>query len=413
MSHPSSLYQSDAPSSSSGSDHGAAVSLPALEQWTQTLTEHLPHLSKPQAAMLALMSFGMVWARSCAISAVSAFLSPLLGEKPNTLRQRLREFCYEASQKRGKKRIAVEPSPCFSKILGWIMSLWKGREVALALDATTLSDRFIVLAVSVLYRGCAIPVAWTIVSAQKKEGWRKHWLRMLRQLRPGIPKNKMVIVLADRGIYARWLFKRICRLGWHPLLRINSTGKFRPEGNSVFWSLNRFAPEPGTCWAGVGEAFSTKECRLHCTLLACWSDGHDEAWLLLTDLSPDKARACWYGLRAWIEQGFKVIKRAGWQWHKTRMTDPQRAARLWLAVSVATLWLLSVGGLADQNIPESTIEALPNGKNKTPRQRKATQARLISVFRLGWTIILAAIVRRKHIPKGRFIPSLWPTENSP
>src|SRR3569623_1772873 len=99
MSHPSTLYRSDGRSSSSGSDHGTAVSLPALEQWSQTLAEHLPHLSKPQASTLALMSFGMVWARSCAISAVSAFLSPLLKEKPNTLRQRLREFCYEASQK--------------------------------------------------------------------------------------------------------------------------------------------------------------------------------------------------------------------------------------------------------------------------------------------------------------------------
>jgi hypothetical protein len=29
------------------------------------------------------------------------------------------------------------------------------------------------------------------------------------------------------------------------------------------------------------------------------------------------------------------------------MTDPERAAQLWLAVAVATLWLLSVGGEAD------------------------------------------------------------------
>jgi hypothetical protein len=26
--------------------------------------------------------------------------------------------------------------------------------------------------------------------------------------------------------------------------------------------------------------------------------------------------ACWYGLRAWIEQGFKITKRAGWQWQR-------------------------------------------------------------------------------------------------
>jgi hypothetical protein len=35
-------------------------------------------------------------------------------------------------------------------------------------------------------------------------------------------------VLADRGLWARWLFGRIVRLGWHPLLRINNGAKFRP-----------------------------------------------------------------------------------------------------------------------------------------------------------------------------------------
>ena len=35
----------------------------------------------------------------------------------------------------------------------------------MALDATTLGTRFAVLAISVVYRGCAIPVAWTILPA--------------------------------------------------------------------------------------------------------------------------------------------------------------------------------------------------------------------------------------------------------
>jgi hypothetical protein len=32
-----------------------------------------------------------------------------------------------------------------------------------------------------------------------------------------------------------------------------------------------------------------------------------------------------------------MIKCAGWPWHRTRMSHPERAARLWLAVAVATL----------------------------------------------------------------------------
>ena len=77
-------------------------------------------------------------------------------------------------------------------------------------------------------------------------------------------------------------------------------------------------------------------------------------------MAPSAGEACWYGLRAWIEQGFKITKRGGWQWQRTRMTDPQRAARLWLAVAVATLWLLSVGGMAEETIPASTLLPLPS-----------------------------------------------------
>ena len=53
------------------------------------------------------------------------------------------------------------------------------------------------------------------------------------------------------------------------------------------------------------------------------------------------------------------MKRGGWQWHQTKTTDPARAMRLWLALAVATLWVVSVGGEADATLPESSLEQLP------------------------------------------------------
>jgi len=63
-----------------------------LDQWRLTLMQHLPHLSKPQATVLALWSVGMVLARSCALTAVSAMVATVHGRKEHTLRQRLREW---------------------------------------------------------------------------------------------------------------------------------------------------------------------------------------------------------------------------------------------------------------------------------------------------------------------------------
>ena len=381
---------------------------PRVTEWTTVIRTHLPHLTKPQATVLALWRLGMVLARSCALTAVSAFLAPWLGRKENTVRQQLREFCYEAAAKRGTARGALRVETCFLPLLAWGVSWWQGTQLALALDATTLGTRFTVLVLSVVYRGCAIPVVWVVLSATAKQAWRREWLRMLRQVHRAVPRSWTVIVLADRGLYARWLFRRITRVGWHPFLRINTGGTLRSTGQVRGVPLKTLVPEPGTTWQGTGSAFKGRHRQLHCTLLAWWEPGDKDPWLILTDLPPEARTVCGYGVRAWIEQGFKITKRAGWQWQRTHMTPPERAARRWLAVAVATLWLLSVGGEADEPSPASTVLDVTALVPQPARTRRATRLRLVSVFRRGWTLIVVALLDQTPLPMGRFVPEPWP-----
>ena len=378
-------------------------------EWTARVQEALPHLSKPQVVVLALFSLGMIFARSCASSAVAAFLAVALDQPDNTVRQRLREFCWEAVAKAGEKRQDIVVETCFVPLLRWILCRWQGTQLALALDATTLGERFAVLAISVVYRGCALPVAWTILPAGEKRAWRREWLRMLRLLHPAIPPPWTVLVLADRGLYARWLFRRIVRVGWHPFLRINKGGTFRPTDKACFLSLTTFVPRTGTSWCGSGTAFKSRDCHLACTLLARWEEGHTDPWLILTDLPPASCDPCWYGLRMWIERGFKLTKRGGWQWQATRMTDPGRAARLWLVVAVATFWLVSVGGEAEADAPESAFACLASPLPAQTRQRQATRLRLVAVFRQGLIRLVLAMIAHAPLPFGQFFPEPWPT----
>jgi hypothetical protein len=381
---------------------------PRVTAWTTIIRAHLPHLTKPQATVLALWSLGMVLARSCALTAVSAFLATWLHRNEDAVRQQLREFCYETTAKRGPARQELVVETCFVPLLAWVVDQWEGPQLALALDATTLGTRFTVLVLSVVYRGCAIPVAWTVLAATAKHAWRREWWRMRRQVRRAIPGAWTVSVLADRGLYARWLFRRITRLGWHPFLRINTGGTFRPTGQVRGVPRKTLVPEPGTTWQGTGIAFKGRNRQLHCTRLACWEAGYTDPWLILTDLPPEATPACWYGLRAWIEQGFKITKRAGWQWQRTHMSQPDRAACRWLAVAVATLWLLSVGGEADATIPASTVLDVTALVPQPPRTREATRLRLVSVFRRGWNLILVAVLDQAPRPMGRFVPEPWP-----
>src|SRR5439155_23875132 len=151
-----------------------------------TIMQHLSHLSKPQATVLALWSLGMVLARSCALSAVSHLLATGMRRKEQTVRQQLREWYDDVPRKRGTTRQAFRVETCFAPLLGWVVSWWQGTQLALAIDATALGARFVVLAISVVSRGCAIPVAWVILPAGAQHAWRREWLRLLRLLRPAI-----------------------------------------------------------------------------------------------------------------------------------------------------------------------------------------------------------------------------------
>lgn len=366
----------------------------------------MPHLSKSQATVLAMWSFGIVVAQSCGLNAVSMVLVTLMGVEFNTIRQRLREWCWDKKDKAGKKRVDFDPKSSFVGLFRWILSWWgvKAKQLVLALDATTLGDRFVVLAISVLYRGRAIPVGWVILPACKPGAWKKHWIELLEIMKSGVPADWNVIVLADRGLYADWLWNAIRKAGWHPFLRINAGGTYRMPDSGQFFPLSKAVPPEGKAWAGKVVCFKSKP--VNATLLACWDKKYKDPWLILTDIDPSKVDIGWYGLRAWIECGFKDLKSAGWQWQDTRMTDPERASRLWLAMAVATLWVVSVGGEADASDAQPQPIELPEGATPLPRPHRMRRSRSVSCFRRGIYIILVMLILRRSLPLGRFIPEL-------
>src|SRR4051795_12034970 len=110
----------------------------------------------------------------------------------------------------------------------------------------------------------------------------------------------------------------------------------------------------------------------------------------MSDLDPQQGDAAWYGFRSWIEQGFKDSKRGGWQWQHTRMEDPQRAERLWLAIAVATFWLLRVGGSAEAK--QSTMDIC-----RCEQMCRKCWGKT-SVFARGLRGILMALLKHVRLP---------------
>lgn len=376
-----------------------------MNTWIGVVAEKMPHLSKPQALVLALWSFGVVVSGSCGLTSVTRAISDLTEQAEDNVRQRLRDWNRDVADKPGKKRKELNVSSCFVDLLGWILSWWQPKEekrLVLAMDATTLGQRYVVLAISVVYRACAIPIAWHVYPYADQSDWKSTWLGLFDCFPGVVPPDWTVLVLADRGLYANWLFTKIQQIGWHPFLRINRDAHYRHPGESAFRPVRQLANQPGCTWAGVVMCFKSNP--LACTLLVHWAAGYEDAWIIVTDLPYDHAKIAWYGLRAWIECGFRQTKRAGWQWHQTRMTDPHRAMRHWLAISVATLWVVSVGGELDAARDPQTPSA---DKSSLPKVHPS-QPRLLSCFRQGILKIRTELIKHKlplSLPLGHFFPN--------
>jgi hypothetical protein len=143
------------------------------------------------------------------------------------------------------------------------------------------------------------------------------------------------------------------------------------------------------------------------TVLARWDPASTEPRLILTDLPPSQAEAMWYGMRAWIEGGSKDAKRGGWHWEQTKMTDPQRAERLWLTMALATLWVVSVGCAAEVAHPASQLEALPATHIARRRASGRRAPRVISCCRRRRLVLLTALLHGDSLPVMQLVPEPW------
>lgn len=90
------------------------------------------------------------------------------------------------------------------------------------------------------------------------------------------------------------------------------------------------------------------------------------------------------------------------------MTDPRRAERLWLAMAVATLWVVSVGCHAEATHPVAVLDAVPETHVARRQTTGRRRPRTLSCFRHGHLLLLAALVQGQDLPPMALIPEPWP-----
>ena len=92
------------------------------------------------------------------------------------------------------------------------------------------------------------------------------------------------------------------------------------------------------------------------------------------------------------------------------MTDPERAARLWLALAVATLWMVSVGTAVEVDAAAAALTG-PVLVGLLPQLglRVAGRVRRTRLLRLGWLWVLVQTLQGQALPlPTRLLPEPWP-----
>jgi hypothetical protein len=327
-------------------------------QWFKRIAEHMP-LGKWQAFGLAMFSLGVAWSEHSWLSKIAERL--WMFGKADTVERRFQRWI-------DNPRIDI--AACCRAWAKWVLSsLVDAEQIILLVDLTKLSDRLDVLMVGLAYRKRCIPLAWRCLPGNQP--WPERQVPIIADLlawiAAGIPEGYTPLVEADQGIgNSSALMRVVAQRGWHFMFRIKDTTTIQLPGGQVVAFSQLIAP--GRRWSGSGILFPNSHPILaHVHLL--WRSSMDVPWCLVTN-APHLPHHS-YAQRVWQEQGFRDLKSAGWQWHRSQVCQLDHADRLLLVLTLAYAWVLSLG-----------TQAIRAGK-ALRRQLLRGRHRRWSVFRIG------------------------------
>ena len=88
--------------------------------------------------------------------------------------------------------------------------------MALGIDSTLKDDQATAIVISVLYRGCAVPVARSIHRATQRGSWIEPTVELLKERAPAVRRDMTVIALCVRGISSLKPWSQIRAQGCQP-----------------------------------------------------------------------------------------------------------------------------------------------------------------------------------------------------
>lgn len=221
-------------------------------------------------------------------------------------------------------------------------------DLVFVIDGTQTGQANTTLMISVLCRGCAIPVAWVVKKGEKGHFPEEMHLDLLRTIAPICPTGCRLVLLGDGEFDGEELMEWCCDNGWIFVVRTSTDRLIDFDGEVARFDSLRTTRS--ICF--IPDALR----RVNAVF---WhARGHQKPLFLLTNLELGEEACHYYKRRFKIETLFKHLKSAGFYLHKTRLKCPVKVANLIIVVAFAFIISFCLGAFIKENTKTDTLETL-------------------------------------------------------
>lgn len=298
----------------------------------QRLYQHLraraPQLGVWSTQRLALLVTGLLLARHTALPRLAAQLRRVTPTtQADSIERRLRRILAHTQWD--------VPSIFEAFVRVSLQNLPAGRCV-LVLDDTQQTDQCTLSTLALAYRGRALPLAWCRWSGRLHGAYWHQIQQLFDQTARLLPPHVQPVLLADRGLASPTLINLIQQRGWDYLVRVQRDTTLRMTRRGCGVHLGELVARPGAPNVLLdGWVFNKHSVWAHTA--AVWRVGHQEPWLLVSNLDLGRSLADLYAQRMQVEALFRDAKSGGFEWELSRVLRADRAQRLLLGVMLA-IW---------------------------------------------------------------------------
>jgi hypothetical protein len=282
----------------------------------------------------------------------------------------------------------IHEATVYRKLAQKALVSWQGEVLYLALDSSSLWDRFVIVRVALIYRGRALPLSWLVMQHASTTVAFEAYKHILKEAAAILPQGCRVILLADRGFDDTDLFCLARDLGWSFRIRLKrSLRVYRASKPST--TIGRLMPEKGKALF-LHKVWLTDRYfgPVYLALAHVQTPNGDQQWAIVSDEPTDLHTFDEYGLRFDLEENFLDDKSAGFQLESSEIRDAGALSRLGLILATATLYLVSTG---------TAVVHLGWRRLVDPHWQRG-----LSYFQIGWRWLKHTLANSKILR-----PSFW------